>query len=934
MSAGRFVGRVGGLAVALGIGVACHSGVAIALADSGTGSGHDGGGAVSQPSRGDHVGARGSVSRAPRATAESDRPGGPVVRSRRGASTVVSIAGAKGGASAGRGLDLPDAASVPSGDGSQESGPETPESVSLTAPDRTVPDSVTAAPAVAIPAAGAAVGSDSVAAQRVPASAAVVAASAVESAPLAAPAAAVSAVVTAAPSGVSDLLTTLGDLIPADSPLAWALLAAARRQPLAAATGGQPAAQVTASSVFNNRITVDPTVVWGGTLTTALGPVALPGVLTGSVNAVSSEGLEMAYVVYRRPDAGGKIGGGPLLPLTNFYGQEGGFSYIPYSTTLTDATANEQFKIMAMELSKVNQFFINLIPGAGKLVVTQVLAGLHRIPLIGDLLSPIIGQAKVVDFDVNPNGLAADRPTAFTYKMPSFDGTLISVNYFPATNVAKGLVEDAPTVLAASGLACAANTDPTTRFGQLFPANQFGSLTPGIAPLRDDAFKAAALGGLEYNGGGGYNVITWDPRGEFASGGQLQIDNPMFEGRDVSAIISWLTDATNPAKNQVKTATGDPLVGMTGGSYGGGIQLTTVDPRIDGITPEIGWNSLLSSLNPDGVFKTGWGSILAAALAFTGARINPAIYQGIFTGALFGFLSPSSQAVLASVGPTTLLTKEQAPTMLFQGIHDTLFPLGESVANGQTIQTSPADPPLKLFWFCGGHGDCDIPNKPLEQDQYGIIQNLMWMDQYVAKSGTPATDKIKTFQWFDQKGLYYNSDFLPWDPAFNDGGTYTAPTARGGFLGIWPILGGSGPYPIKDLPFSIVNAGPARNAVEATITPPAGNQVVGAPEISFTYSGFGTAPAVYAQLVDNNSGLVLSNITTPIPVTLDGRTHTITMDMADIAYTADVGDSLTLQITSSTVNYEKFWGYGWVNISDIGLTLPQHTTVAPVPFTP
>ena len=42
----------------------------------------------------------------------------------------------------------------------------------------------------------------------------------------------------------------------------------------------------------------------------------------------------------------------------------------------------------------------------------------------------------------------------------------------------------------------------------------------------------------------------------------------MFEGRDVSAIISWLTDATNPAKNQVKTATGDPLVGMTGGSYG------------------------------------------------------------------------------------------------------------------------------------------------------------------------------------------------------------------------------------------------------------------------------------------------------------------------------------------------------------------------------
>jgi ABC-2 type transport system ATP-binding protein len=732
-----------------------------------------------------------------------------------------------------------------------------------------------------------------------------------------------------------DPLAALGDLLPGDSPLSWALLAFSRRQPLAAAAGSQPAAQVTASSVFDNNITVDPTLVWGGTLTTATGPVELPGIVTGAVNAVSSKGLPMTYIVERGPNAGGKIGGGPLLPLTNFYGEEGGFTYLPYSTALTDSTQNEQFKIMAMELSKVDQFFIKLLGPAGKLVVTQVVGGLHRIPIIGDLLSPIIGQAKTVTYDANPSTLAADRPTAFTYKMPSFDGTLISVNYFPASKVATGEMDEAPTVLAASGLACAANTDPTTKYGQLFPSNQFGSLTPGIAPLRDDAFKSSLIGGLEYNGGGGYNVITWDPRGEFASGGQLQIDNPMYEGRDVSAIISWLTDAaTNPAANQAKTEAGDPMVGMTGGSYGGGIQLTTVDPRLDGITPEIAWNSLLSSLYPDGVFKTGWGTILAAALAFTGARINPAIYQGIATGALFGFLSDSSQAVLGSVGPTTLLTKQQAATMLFQGIHDTLFPLNQSITNGETTQESPADPDLKLFWFCGGHGDCDLANKPKEQDQIGVIQNLMWMDQYVAKSGTPATDKIQTFQWFDQKGLYYNSDVLPWDPGFNDRPAYVNPTGKGGFLGIWPILGGSGPAPIADLPFSIVNAGKARNALNVTVTPPVGKQVVGAPTISFDYSGFGTATAVYAQLVDNESGLVLSNIATPIPVTLDGRNHTITMNMEDIAYTAEPGASLTLQITSSAVNYEKFWSYGWINVSDIGLTLPQHATTDPVPFVP
>ena len=703
-----------------------------------------------------------------------------------------------------------------------------------------------------------------------------------------------------------------------ESPLPSAALAVARRK--------------TASSVFNKHITANPTVAWGAPLGPDGAKAPLPGVLVGSVNATSSKNLPMSYVVVRKPDAGGKIGGGPLLPLTNFYGSEGGFSYVPYSSTLSTPGATEDFTIMAMELSKFDQRIEKLFGGLGKLLVPQVLAIIHRIPIVGDLLSPVIGQAKVVDFTVTPNTLANQRPTAFTYKMPSFDGTLISLNYFPATNVATDAVGSAPTVLAASGLACAANTDPLTRYGQLFPANQFGSLTPGIAPLRDDYFKSTLPGGLQYSGGGGYNVITWDPRGEFASGGELNIDNPFLEGRDVSSIISWLNSDTNIARAQVKTDAGDPLIGMTGGSYGGGIQLTTVDPRIDAITPEIGWNSLISSLYPDGAFKTGWATILAAALAFTGARVNPAIYQGILQGDLFGKLSPTSEAVLASVGPDVLLTKEQAPTMLFQGIHDTLFPLSESVTNGQTIATSPADPPVNLFWFCGGHGDCDIPNKPIEQDQYGIIQNLMWMDQYVAGTSTAATDKIRTFQWFDQKGLYYNSDKLPWDPAFNQG-EYTA-TGKGGFLPLWPAGGGSGPYPIKDLPFSIVNAGKAWNAVNTAVTVPVGSQVVGAPTLSFTYSGLGTGHTVYAQLVDNVSGLVLSNITTPIQVELDGKTHTVSIAMEDIAYTSDAGDSLTLQITSSSLNYANAWSYGWIRMSDINLDMPLHTTVDPVPFTP
>jgi hypothetical protein len=113
-------------------------------------------------------------------------------------------------------------------------------------------------------------------------------------------------------------------------------------------------------------------------------------------------------------------------------------------------------------------------------------------------------------------------------------------------------------------------------------------------------------------------------------------------------------------------------------------------------------------------------------------------------------------------------------------------------------------------------------------------------------------------------------------------------------------------------------------ALDVTVTPPAGKQIVVSPTISFSYSGLGTSDTVYAQLVDNSSGLVLSNIVTPIPVTLDGRTRTVSMSMEDIAYSVDAGDSLTLQITGSALNYFDAWSYGGINISDITLDMPLH----------
>jgi ABC-2 type transport system ATP-binding protein len=188
-------------------------------------------------------------------------------------------------------------------------------------------------------------------------------------------------------------------------------------------------------------------------------------------------------------------------------------------------------------------------------------------------------------------------PLAFTYKVTSFDGVGISTNFFPAAGL--GIGDTAETVINMPGLGSAGESNPYAKFGVT-------GETLGVGPLRD------AL----------YNVVTVTPRGEFDSGGILQLDNPFFEGRDVSAVITWLADPANtPA---VLDAPGDPALGMVGGSYGGGIQLTaaSTDSRIDAIVPDIAWNSLNSSLYPDNTFKTAYGSLLYLSLLTTGARVT------------------------------------------------------------------------------------------------------------------------------------------------------------------------------------------------------------------------------------------------------------------------------------------------------------------------
>ena len=528
--------------------------------------------------------------------------------------------------------------------------------------------------------------------------------------------------------------------------------------------------------------------------------------------------------------------------------------------------------------------WLQRVPILGPVFVTPIVGLIHQIPIVSDVIHPFIGYPI-------QRGQPLGSSVARDVKVTSFDGALIYTHFMPAAGLLTG--QQAPTILYGPGL-----VEPGA-------TNLNGTL---LDPILTDFVGQMSIATLRK---AGYNVVTWDPRGEWRSGGTLELNSPDYEAHDVSAIISWV--AEQPEVQLDDAAALDPRIGMVGVSYGGGIQLVTAatDHRVDAIVPTITYNSLNTSLDKNDAFKNGWGPLLSAGLALTGARVDPRLYPASIFGLLTGRLSQSDQDLLADRspgGPRDLIGKITAPTLLIQGTVDTIFSLQESDTTARALIGQ--DVPTKVLWFCGGHGVCLNRLFDLRDGQLITDRTLEWLDTYV-KGET--VDTGPRFEWVDQHGQWFSSDDYPVDPGLPILTTSTAVTP----LRLIPYVGGSG-LPLIPIAFKAHHAIDLTTQAAATTT-----YLVGAPQLSFTYSGTGSSRHVYAQLVDDTTGLVLGNTVTPIEVTLDGVQRTISVPLEPIAHTLAPGETVTLQIVSSAGLYERLApSVGTITVSGIQLALP------------
>jgi ABC-2 type transport system ATP-binding protein len=492
----------------------------------------------------------------------------------------------------------------------------------------------------------------------------------------------------------------------------------------------------------------------------------------------------------------------------------------------------------------------------------------------------------------------APAASATDVTITSFDGTKIAAHWFVGKGVGPG--ERAPTILEGPGWSQPGDTNSQSGAGA---GAIFG--VPGISNFINH----------------GYNVLTWDPRGFGQSGGTVEIDDPNYEGRDVQALIDWVAKQPETRLDRA----GDPRLGMAGASYGGGIQLVAaaLDRRIDAIAPTIAWHSLLTSLFPEGNIKFGWGSLLSAlgvegtlpgglnSPATAAGRQDPHFYSIFVNGAATGTTTQSDLDWMAGHGPGDLVDRIHVPTLIMQGTVDTLFPLDEGVTNFQQIgdnawrKKRSKRVPVKMIWFCGGHGACLTGAGP--GSSYLDQRQLAWFDRYLR--GKRDSNTGPKFAWIADDGQLRSSDAYPLQPV----GRLTASGS-----GTLPILPGTASG-------GLILATPAVNAVNVPIPGPASPaNVIGPPHLDLSYRGTALPQStwVYAQFVNTRNGTVLGNIATPIPLTLDGQAHSISRDLEMVAGRAPAGGGYTLQLTASSSLYDIQRSAGLVSFGDVDVSMP------------
>ncbi|MFC7303290.1 CocE/NonD family hydrolase [Streptomyces monticola] len=301
----------------------------------------------------------------------------------------------------------------------------------------------------------------------------------------------------------------------------------------------------------------------------------------------------------------------------------------------------------------------------------------------------------------------------------------------------------------------------------------------------------------------GYVALAYSGLGFGKTGCPISLDDPRIDGKAASGLIDFLAgtraaDDGTTADFVTKDGSGDPRVGMIGGSYGGAVQMATAsqDQRVDALVPMITWHDLAYSLDPNntarttptgvssdtpGAYKYQWTNgffLIGEAQGLLNPSLDPSRLGG--AGCLH-FVSGACEtkrlldqkrypadrtaemlAFARGASPVSYLRTVKAPTLLVQGQADSLFNLNEATATYKTLKAQGTE--TKMIWQSWGHsggitdpaaGELNLGEGNLETSYVGK-RILAWFDRYLQKEQSTDTGP----------GFAYYRDWQPGQDAY------------------------------------------------------------------------------------------------------------------------------------------------------------------------
>ncbi len=315
-------------------------------------------------------------------------------------------------------------------------------------------------------------------------------------------------------------------------------------------------------------------------------------------------------------------------------------------------------------------------------------------------------------------------------------------------------------------------------------------LAHGFGGSKDDLIERGRLLATR-----GYVVAAYTARGFGQSGGRVHLSDPAFEVKDAQLLIDALAARPDVQLDRPGDPRVGVAGASYGGALA--LMLAGVDRRIDTVAAAITWNDLANALFPQalpphggmtspaalgteppaGVAQRRWvstffstaltrapgtpassapaansptansptvGSPARRAVAgsaptqvadpLTCGRFDPQVCALILEASTTGRPTPALTSLLRAHSPAPTLSQVTAPTLLMQGLRDSLFGLAEADATARAL--AQAGTPVAVRWFDGGHDGGSVP-----ADEDTLIP---WLDRQLRGSSTSARPGFST----------------------------------------------------------------------------------------------------------------------------------------------------------------------------------------------